>query len=527
MVTTGAHPFVSNRILSSVRQLRSVPLTPTPHLRRKNPQSRRVSPSTAASTSGLGFDACTAPSLSTIQSWNASPYRTLGVYVGGVSRGCAQANLTSSWVSSVSSLGWSLIPTYVGLQAPCTSFSHRISAANAAAQGASSAKDAIADLTALGLTAHTPVYFDMEAYSTAKSSCVKAVETFLDAWTVQLHARGYLSGVYSSAASGATNLVQKAGDSSFHEPDDIWFAHWNGKRTTTGDSYVPDALWAHHRIHQYAGGHNERYGGVTIDIDNDAVDADTATANPNTGTTPIHTTAAVNIRPGPGTGSGAPLATMPTRTSPTYRCWTQGKAVNGVDVWWDVTWGKVSGYYSGAYDTSRYASDSDITGEYGVPQCVMLGISARPTVTGTARVGSRLTATDGTWTPDRATLAYQWLRGQHPIGGATERTYRLAGADMGSPITVRVTASLSGYASRGLSSTATAAVAPARMVCRARPQVSGRLHAGRTVTASAPACTTPSRVSYRYRWLVGGRTVPRATHRSFRIPQPTAAGGWQ
>jgi hypothetical protein len=416
-------------------------------------------------------------------------------------------------------MGWTLIPTYVGLQAPCTSFSHRISPSNAAAQGASSAKDAISDLTGLGLGAHTPVYFDLEAYSTAKSRCVKAVETFLDAWTVQLHSSGYLSGVYSSAGSGVTNLVQKAGDPSFHEPDDIWFAHWNGKSTTTGDSYVPDALWPHHRIHQYAGGHNERYGGVTINIDNDAVDADTATANSSSGGTPIHTTAAVNIRPGPGMRSGAPLATMPTRTSPTYNCWTQGRSVNGVDVWWNVTWGGFTGYYSGAYDNSKYASDSAITAKYGVPQCVMLGISARPIVTGTAQVGSTLTASGGAWTPDGATLTYQWVRGRYPIRGATRTTYRLAGADQGSVISVRVTAAMSGYASRGATSTATPTVAPAQMVCPARPHVSGQVNVGRVVTASNLGCTTPAHATYHYRWLVGGKAVRRATHRRFRIPR--------
>jgi hypothetical protein len=460
-----------------------------------------------------------------MKAWNASPYRTLGVYVGGVSRGCAQANLTSSWVSQVSSMGWTLIPTYVGLQAPCTSFSHRISASNAAAQGTSSAKDAIADLTALGLGKDTPVYFDMEGYSTATTSCVKAVETFLDSWTVQLHRGGYLSGVYSSAGSGVTNLVQKAGDSTFHEPDDIWFAHWNGKSTTTNDSYVPNALWPHHRIHQYAGGHNERYGGVTINIDNDAIDGDTATANASTGTSPLHTTTAVNIRPGPSTGSGAPLATMPTSTSPTYHCWTQGQTVNGVDVWWNVTWGTVTGYYSGAYDNSKYASDSDITGKYGVPPCVMLDNTARPTISGTAQVGSALTATGGTWTPDGATLAYQWLRGGTPIAGATHTTYSLVGADRGSAITVRVTASMSGYAARGATSAPTTAVAPGTMVCPAVPQISGRVKVGSTVTASGLACTTPGRVTYHYRWRIGGTAIRHATHRSFLIPR-SYRGRW-
>ena len=34
--------------------------------------------------------------------WKASsPYTSVGVYIGGANRGCAQPNLTTSWVSSV------------------------------------------------------------------------------------------------------------------------------------------------------------------------------------------------------------------------------------------------------------------------------------------------------------------------------------------------------------------------------------------------------------------------------------------
>src|SRR5512138_1304293 len=47
--------------------------------------------------SGSGFDACTAPSETTMKSWLNSPYRAIGIYIGGVNRGCAQANLTTSW----------------------------------------------------------------------------------------------------------------------------------------------------------------------------------------------------------------------------------------------------------------------------------------------------------------------------------------------------------------------------------------------------------------------------------------------
>ncbi|WP_420706267.1 glycoside hydrolase domain-containing protein [Streptomyces sp. NRRL B-24484] len=48
-----------------------------------------------------------------------SPYGAIAVYVGGKSRGCAQPQLTASWIRPVSSSGWKLIPLHVGAQPPC------------------------------------------------------------------------------------------------------------------------------------------------------------------------------------------------------------------------------------------------------------------------------------------------------------------------------------------------------------------------------------------------------------------------
>src|SRR5215469_17576508 len=58
---------------------------------------------------GQAFDTCTAPPLATMQAWAASPYRAVGVYVGGQNRTCAQPELTSTWVRSVADLSWRLI----------------------------------------------------------------------------------------------------------------------------------------------------------------------------------------------------------------------------------------------------------------------------------------------------------------------------------------------------------------------------------------------------------------------------------
>ena len=234
---------------------------------------------------GEAFDACTAPSLSTMSAWrSASPYQGIGIYLGGVNAACAQPNLTSAWVSSVEAAGWSLIPTYVGLQAPCNAPNfYTIDPSNAAGEGTAAADDAIAQAASVGIGGGNPIYFDMEAYPTG-GSCTQAVLAFLDAWTAELRANGYLSGIYSSAASGIADLVANTGVAS---PDDIWFADWNGDATVFNDPYIPNGDWySHQRIHQYAGGHNETWGAVTINIDSDYSDGAVAQGSASTTTPP-------------------------------------------------------------------------------------------------------------------------------------------------------------------------------------------------------------------------------------------------
>jgi hypothetical protein len=232
----------------------------------------------AAIYTGLGFDACSTPSPSQMLAWGASPYRALGVYVGGVNMACSQNNLTAAWVSAESAAGWQLIPTYVGLQAPTNSCGCAgIVPSQAAAEGSAAAADAVTQAQAVGIDQGNPIYDDMEAYPRTPANTL-AVMTFLSAWTTGLHAAGYQSGIYGSAGSGISDLVAQYG-TGFAEPDDIWDANWNGQRSTADPTYLPAADWAaHQRLHQYDGAHNEKYGGVTINIDGDYVDGATAGA---------------------------------------------------------------------------------------------------------------------------------------------------------------------------------------------------------------------------------------------------------
>ncbi len=236
--------------------------------------------SAAVTYAGKGFDACTTPSTAAMNAWSASPYRAVGVYIGGVNAACAQPNLNPSWVSGEVAAGWHLIPTYVGLQAPgaCSGTCRSITPSQASAQGAAAANDAVSQAQALGVPAGSPIYDDMEQYSRSSANSTTVLD-FLSGWTSQLHADGYQSGVYSSASSGISDLVSQYG-TGYTEPDHIWIAHWDGQ-ATTNDSYVPSGDWAGaHRIRQYVGGHNETYGGVTINIDTDYLNSATASGSP-------------------------------------------------------------------------------------------------------------------------------------------------------------------------------------------------------------------------------------------------------
>ena len=86
--------------------------------------------------------------------------------------------------------------------------------------------------------------------------------------------------------------------------------------------------------------------------------------------------------------------------------------------------------------------------------------TAAPTISGTPQVGQTLTASQGTWSNTPTSYAYQWNRAGTPISGATSSTYVPVSGDIGSTLTVTVTA-MNGTGSASATSAATAAVTAA------------------------------------------------------------------
>ncbi|MFD0393693.1 glycoside hydrolase domain-containing protein [Streptomyces nogalater] len=226
---------------------------------------------------GRAFDTCTAPSLSAMKAWNTGYYGAVAVYVGGKNRGCAQPNLTASWVKSVNSLGWKIIPIYVGAQPPCQTGSspEKLTAATAASLGAKDAADAVAKASALRMKAGSPVYLDMEAYDIKNKACNDAVLTYVRSFTKTLRAKTYRAGYYGFTSSSAKAVATAADKKDL--PGNLWYALYDKKDTTTADwPWGAGQFTPHSRGHQYMVNSKETRGGVTLTVDRDSWDAPVA-----------------------------------------------------------------------------------------------------------------------------------------------------------------------------------------------------------------------------------------------------------
>ena len=238
---------------------------------------------TPGNFTGYGFDQCLAPTQAKMDTWREySPFSAVGIYISGKSRACrSQPNLTKTWVSNQLARQWRLLPITLGPQASCQPRFPRykddvkINASStdnyrkARLQGWAEAKSAVSAAQALGITAGSTLWYDLEGFDFNNTACRESALRFVHAWTRSLHALGYVSGLYSSVGSGIKMVdnarVYRPGQ--FVLPDMIWMARWDGVANTS-TSYVREDGWRPGaRVKQYRGGHNETWGGVTINID--------------------------------------------------------------------------------------------------------------------------------------------------------------------------------------------------------------------------------------------------------------------
>ncbi|MGO4255312.1 MSCRAMM family protein [Marmoricola sp. RAF53] len=145
--------------------------------------------------------------------------------------------------------------------------------------------------------------------------------------------------------------------------------------------------------------------------------------------------------------------------------------------------------------------------------------TALPTISGTPRVGTPLTATNGSWNPATGlTYGYVWKAGGSTVG-TNASTYTPVAGDLGKTVTVTVTASKAGYDAGTATSAQTAAVAaaPAAVVANvARPTILGSAVVGNLLTATTPTWN-PADATTTYQWLANGVPIPGAVGPAYAV----------
>jgi hypothetical protein len=113
----------------------------------------------------------------------------------------------------------------------------------------------------------------------------------------------------------------------------------------------------------------------------------------------------------------------------------------------------VTGELTGYTTTHRSSPSSKKVGH------TVLTNDGAPSISGTAKVGSVLTAAPGTWSSTGASFTYQWAISGKSVAKATHSTYTVPTSAAGKPVTVIVTGHKSGFV--GTSATSAPLAIPA------------------------------------------------------------------
>jgi len=126
-----------------------------------------------------------------MDAWLASPYRAIGIYLGGQNRACADGKSYARLGEQRSRHG--LEPAAaLGRPAGAVRIAERAEpdlVGLGGSQGKSAADGAALRAAYFGLEAGSPIYYDMEGYKTS-ASCTVAVQRFVRSWTNELHVQG-------------------------------------------------------------------------------------------------------------------------------------------------------------------------------------------------------------------------------------------------------------------------------------------------------------------------------------------------
>jgi len=147
-------------------------------------------------------------------------------------------------------------------------------------------------------------------------------------------------------------------------------------------------------------------------------------------------------------------------TTSTYQWLRGGKPIAGATrATWAVTAADEGKRLSLRVTVTRpgYTTVTVTSAATGKVRAGTVTVRKKPRVTGTAKVGKRLSVSKGTYAPGKVTVTYRWLRGGKAIKGATKKTYRLTKKDRGKRVSVVVSVKAKGYATKKVTTARTRA----------------------------------------------------------------------
>ena len=132
--------------------------------------------------------------------------------------------------------------------------------------------------------------------------------------------------------------------------------------------------------------------------------------------------------------------------------------------------------------------------------------SSEPTISGSATVGSTLTASPGTWSQTPDSVTYQWYRGAVAITSATGATYVVTASDLNKVLSVQVTANKVGYNSTTRATPGTPRVTAGILASTPTPTISGTPQVGSTLSLSPNSWDAGTTLTYQ--WYRGANPLP-------------------
>jgi hypothetical protein len=147
--------------------------------------------------------------------------------------------------------------------------------------------------------------------------------------------------------------------------------------------------------------------------------------------------------------------------------------------------------------------------------------SPAPTITGTAVVGSTLTASVSGWNPTPSSVSFEWFKSSssctNPCFMGTGTTYLIRTVDARATIFVRAVANRTGYLTTTVASANTETISEGATFTQSpTPTITGSVAVGQRLTVS-PGTWEPSPAALTYEWFRSGTSSPVAIGSSYLL----------